>query len=71
MRYLTKEYRPGAIQGLKQTLLKTGARLAGRGVPERPLFTARDDVSFSVKKGRNPPSARYAKRLASGERIRC
>ena len=47
--HLTKEYRPGAIQGLKQTLLNTAARLAGKKVPERPLFKALDDVSFSIE----------------------
>lgn len=49
--HLTKEYRLGALQGLKQTLLKTGARLAGRPVPERPLFKALDDVSFTIEQG--------------------
>jgi lipopolysaccharide transport system ATP-binding protein len=49
--HLTKEYRLGALQGLKQTLLNTGARLAGRPVPERPLFKALDDVSFTIDQG--------------------
>ena len=49
--HLTKEYRLGALQGLKQTLLNTGARLAGRKVLERPLFKALDDVSFSIEPG--------------------
>lgn len=49
--HLTKEYRLGALQGLKQTLLNTGARLAGRPVPERPLFKALDDVSFTIEQG--------------------
>lgn len=49
--HLTKEYRLGAIQGLKQTLLSTGTRLLGKTVPERPLFKALDDVSFSVEQG--------------------
>lgn len=51
VRNLTKEYRLGAIQGLKQTLINTGSRLAGRKVPERPLFKALDDVSFSIEQG--------------------
>jgi len=34
--HLTKEYRLGAMQGLKQTLLNTGARLIGKHVPEPP-----------------------------------
>ncbi|MGA7180863.1 MAG: ABC transporter ATP-binding protein [Thiobacillaceae bacterium] len=49
--HLTKEYRLGAIQGLKQTLLNTGARLIGKQVPERPLFKALDDVSFTIEQG--------------------
>lgn len=49
--HLTKEYRLGALQGLKQTLLNTGRRIAGKAVPERPLFKALDDVSFSIEQG--------------------
>lgn len=49
--HLTKEYRLGALQGIKQTLLNTGARLMGKTVPERPLFKALDDVSFSIEQG--------------------
>jgi ABC-type polysaccharide/polyol phosphate transport system ATPase subunit len=49
--HLTKEYRLGALQGLKQTVLNTGARLIGKQVPERPLFKALDDVSFSIEQG--------------------
>ena len=49
--HLTKEYRLGAIQGLKQTVLNTGARLMGKAAPERPLFKALDDVSFSIEQG--------------------
>ena len=51
VRHLTKEYRLGAIQGLKQTLLNTAARLTGKEVEERPLFKALDDVSFSIEQG--------------------
>ena len=49
--HLTKEYRLGALQGLKQTLLNAGARLSGRPVQEPPLFKALDDVSFSIEQG--------------------
>ena len=49
--HLTKEYRLGALSGLKQTLLNAGARLSGRKVLERPLFKALDDVSFSIEPG--------------------
>ncbi len=49
--HVTKEYSLGALQGLKQTVLNAGARLAGRKVPERPLFKALDDVSFSIEQG--------------------
>lgn len=49
--HLTKEYRLGALQGLKQTVLNAGARIVGKPVPERPLFKALDDVSFSIEQG--------------------
>jgi len=49
--HLTKEYRLGAIHGLKHAALNTGARLLGKAVAERPLFKALDDVSFSVEQG--------------------
>lgn len=49
--HLTKEYRLGAIQGLKQTLLNSAARLRGKQVAERTLFKALDDVSFSIEPG--------------------
>jgi lipopolysaccharide transport system ATP-binding protein len=49
--HLTKEYRLGAMQGLKQTVLNTVARLSGKKVEERPLFKALNEVSFSVEPG--------------------
>lgn len=49
--HLTKEYRLGALQSLKDTALNAGRRLLGRPVPERPLFKALDDVSFTVEPG--------------------
>lgn len=49
--HLTKEYRLGALHGLKQTLLNTAARLTDKKVEERPLFKALDDVSFSIEPG--------------------
>jgi ABC-type polysaccharide/polyol phosphate transport system ATPase subunit len=49
--HLTKEYRLGAMQGLKQTLLNSAAKLAGKPVKERPQFKALDDVSFSIEQG--------------------
>ncbi len=49
--HLTKEYRLGAMQGLKQTLLNSAARLTGKKAIERPLFKALDDVSFTIKQG--------------------
>lgn len=49
--HLTKEYRLGAMQGIKQTLLNTAAHLTGKKVEERPLFKALDDVSFSIEQG--------------------
>ncbi|MDP1643932.1 MAG: polysaccharide ABC transporter ATP-binding protein [Thiobacillus sp.] len=49
--HLTKEYRLGAMQGIKQTLLNTAARLTGKKAEERPLFKALDDVNFSIEQG--------------------
>lgn len=49
--HLTKEYRLGALQSLKQTVMNAGARLKGRPMPVRPLFKALDDVSFSIEQG--------------------
>lgn len=49
--HLTKEYRLGALQSAKQTLLNAGARLTGRKVEQPPLFKALDDVSFSIEPG--------------------
>ena len=49
--HLTKEYRLGAMQGLKQTLLSSAARLAGKNVETPPLFKALDDISFSIEPG--------------------
>lgn len=48
---LTKEYRLGALQGLKQTLLDTGARLLGQTTPKRPRFKALDNINFTVEPG--------------------
>ncbi len=49
--HLTKEYRLGALQSARQTLVNAGRRLIGRPVAKRPLFKALDDVSFSVEQG--------------------
>ncbi|HWQ94357.1 MAG TPA: ABC transporter ATP-binding protein [Gammaproteobacteria bacterium] len=49
--HVTKEYRLGALHGLKQTLHDTLARLRGEPVRERPLFKALDDVDFKVEEG--------------------
>lgn len=49
--HLTKEYRLGALHGLKQSLLNTAARLTGKNVAERSLFKALDDVNFSIEPG--------------------
>jgi lipopolysaccharide transport system ATP-binding protein len=49
--HLTKEYRLGALQSLKQTAANAGARLLGRDVPRVPLFKALNDVSFTVAPG--------------------
>jgi lipopolysaccharide transport system ATP-binding protein len=44
---LVKEYRLGALEGLRAL----GRRLLGRSTPARQRFRALDDVSFSVRRG--------------------
>lgn len=48
---VTKEFRLGAMKGLKQTLLDTAAKLRGEHIDNRPPFKALDDVSFSIEAG--------------------
>jgi len=49
--HLNKEYRLGAMLGLKQTLLNSAARLTGKKV-EAPLrFKALNDVSYLTNPG--------------------
>ena len=49
--HLTKEYRLGAMQGFKETLLNTTSRLTGKKLLERPLFKALDDINFCIEQG--------------------
>lgn len=49
--HLTKEYRLGALQSLKDTALNAGRRVLGKPVAARPMFKALDDVSFSIDQG--------------------
>ncbi len=49
--HITKEYRLGALVNIKQSLINTATRLQGKLVPERPLFKALNDISFSVEPG--------------------
>ena len=49
--HLTKEYRLGAMQSLRQIATNVGARLLGRKALQAPLFKALDDVSFTVEPG--------------------
>ena len=66
------------MQGLKQTLLNTAARLSGKKVEERPLFKALDDVSFSIEQGKvvgiighNTSGKRTMLKLLSDTQSRC
>ncbi len=47
---LTKEYRLGAMQGLKQTRLNTAARLTGKQV----AYLSRPFARLAVKEGTLP-----------------
>ncbi len=49
--HLTKEYRLGAMQSMRQIVRLAGARLLGRAADGPPLFKALDDVSFNVEPG--------------------
>ena len=49
--HLTKEYRLGAMQSLRQIATNVGARLLGGKAPQAPLFKALDDVSVTVEPG--------------------
>jgi ABC-type polysaccharide/polyol phosphate transport system ATPase subunit len=49
--HLSKEYRLGAMQGLKQTLLNSVAKLVGNKLKEPPPFKALNDISFSIEQG--------------------
>ncbi|NWG75115.1 MAG: ABC transporter ATP-binding protein [Rubrivivax sp.] len=49
--HLTKEYRLGALQSLKDRLLNVGRRALGHAVPDRPMFKALNDVSFRIEPG--------------------
>jgi len=49
--HLTKEYRLGALQSFKQTLLNTLARTTGKATQPPSLFKALDDISFSIEQG--------------------
>lgn len=48
---VTKEYKLGALHGLRQSLLNYAARLAGKHDYERPLFKALHNVNFSIDQG--------------------
>jgi len=49
--HVTKEYRLGAMQSLRQLATTAGARLLGRAAAGPPPFKALDDVSFSIQPG--------------------
>lgn len=49
--HISKEYRLGAMTGIRQTVTNSLSRLSGKKVEERPLFKALDDVSFSIEQG--------------------
>ena len=49
--HVTKEYRLGAMQSLRQLASTAGARLLGRAAERPPPFKALDDVNFSIQPG--------------------
>lgn len=48
---LTKEYRLGAMQGIKESVVNTGRRILGKPTLQRGLFKALDNVTFSIDEG--------------------
>ena len=50
--HLAKEYRLGAMQGLKQTLLKSTACFTCKKVEAPPLFKTLDDANFTIEPGK-------------------
>lgn len=51
VKHVTKEYRLGNQVGVLQSLSNLVARITGKPVPERSLFKALDDVTFSIEPG--------------------
>ena len=51
VRHLTKEYRLGQLEGIRQSMVNSLARITGKPKLERERFKALDDVSFGVEKG--------------------
>jgi lipopolysaccharide transport system ATP-binding protein len=49
--HLTKEYRLGGLQNLRQLAAALGARMLGRDTPARSRFKSLDDVSFTIQQG--------------------
>ena len=49
--HVTKEYRLGQMNSLKQTVLRTIGRLRGRLAPKQDPFKALDDINFKVEEG--------------------
>ena len=49
--HVTKEYRLGHMNSLKQTALNTFSRLRGKPSAKQQPFKALDNVDFKVEKG--------------------
>jgi len=49
--HVTKEYRLGAMQSLRQLAITAGSRLLGRAAARPAPFKALDDVSFTIQPG--------------------
>lgn len=49
--HLTKEYRLGALKGLKDSLRNLGGRIRGKRGVDQEKFKALDDITFSIEQG--------------------
>ena len=65
--HLTKEYRLGAIQGLKQNLLNTAARLTGKEVTPNPEYRAVYDQGYANFRHLYPPMSDVGNRRVALE----
>jgi len=60
--HVTKEYRPGHMKSLKQSVLGAMDRLRGRPAPKQEPFKALDNIDFKKEKPLSPQLHEIPKR---------